>query len=130
MQTMLHININTLVYIVTTLVMGIGFIWKIKNDQISTTSVIKTELSYMKEAQEQHKEDFNKSLESIKEDFGQRLEEVRADLKEDISRLEKTQEKSNKIRERLAIVEHKLANENNNTNATLLSRLLDKLDKS
>lgn len=129
MQTMLHININTLVYIVTTLVMGIGFIWKIKNDQISTTSVIKTELSYMKEAQEQHKEDFNKSLESIKEDFGQRLEEVRADLKEDISRLEKTQEKSNKIRERLAIVEHKLANENNNTNATLLSRLLDKLDK-
>ena len=126
---MLHININTLVYIVTTLVMGIGFIWKMKNDQTSTASVIKTELTYMKEAQEQHKEDFNKSLESIKEDFGQRLEEVRADLKEDISRLEKTQEKSNKIRERLAIVEHKLANENNNTNATLLSRLLDKLDK-
>ena len=129
MQTMLHININTLIYIVTTLVMGIGFIWKMKNDQTSTASVIKTELAYMKEAQEQHKEDFSKSLESIKEDFGQRLEEVRADLKEDISRLEKTQEKSNKIRERLAIVEHKLANENNNTNATLLSRLLDKLDK-
>ena len=129
MQTMLHININTLIYIVTTLVMGIGFIWKMKNDQTSTASVIKTELSYMKKAQEQHKEDFNNSLESIKEDFGEKLEAVKADLKEDIGRLERKQAESNSIKERLAIVEHKVNNENNNINMTLLSRLLDKLDK-
>lgn len=120
MQTMLHININTLVYIVTTLVMGIGFIWKIKNDQISTASVIKTEMKHIKEAQDQHKEDFK-----------QQLDEVKKDLKEDIGRLERKQEESNKIKERLAIVEHTVsseANKNMNINMTLLSKLLDKME--
>lgn len=119
-MSILHLDVNTLIYLGTTLIMGVGFIWKMKTDQTSTASVIKTELDYMKEIQEQNKEDFK-----------QQLDEVKKDLKEDIGRLEEKQSESNRIKERLAIVEHVVsseANKNMNINMTLLAKLLDKME--
>ena len=119
-MSMLHLDINTLIYLGTTLVMGVAFIWKMKTDQTATAGVIKTELGHMKEIQEQNREDFK-----------QQLDEVKKDLKEDIGRLEAKQSESNKIKERLAIVEHVVsseANKNMNINMTLLAKLLDKME--
>lgn len=119
-MSILHLDINTILYLGTTLIMGAGFIQKMKADQISTASVIKSELSHMKEIQEQNKEDFK-----------QQLEEVKKDLKEDIVKLENAQRESNRIKERLAIVEHVVsseANKNMNINMTLLAKLLDKME--
>lgn len=78
----LHLDVNTLIYLGTTLIMGVGFIWKMKTDQTSTASVIKTELGHMKEIQEQNREDFNNSLVSIKEDFYNSMESVKDDFKQ------------------------------------------------
>ncbi len=119
-MSILHLDVNTLIYLGTTLIMGAGFIWKMKTDQTSTASVIKSELGHMKEIQEQNKEDFK-----------QQLEEVKKDLKEDIVKLENAQRESNRIKERLAIVEHVVsseANKNMNINMTLLAKLLDKME--
>ena len=119
-MNMLHIDINTMIYILTTFVMGIGFIWKMKTDHTTTASVITAELNHMKEIQEQNKEEFK-----------QQLNEVKKDLKEDITKLENAQKESNKVKERLAIVEHVMsseANKNMNINMTLLAKLLDKME--
>lgn len=119
-MTMLHIDVNTMLYLLTTLVIFVGFFWKMKNNQETTASVIKAEIGYLKEIQEQSKEDFKQQLASVK-----------LDLKEDISRLEEAQKSSNCIKERLAIVEHAIsseANKNMNINMTLLSKLLDKME--
>lgn len=126
-MSILHLDINTLVYLGTTLIMGAGFIWKMKTDQTSTASVIKSELGHMKEIQEQNKEDFNNSMESIKDDFKQKLDDnsktnkelINTELKhivnimeinhknltEDINRLEKKSDESNHVRERVSILE-------------------------
>ena len=133
MQTILHIDLNTLIYLGTTIAMCVGFVYKIRSSSEKTADVIKTELSYMKKLQEENKSDFKDTLDGVKEDFRETLDNVKVDLKEDISRLERKQSESNRIKERLAVTEHKVDKTIlavDRINDIIINKVLDKLENS
>lgn len=105
----MHIEGSSLIYliifIITSIVSAVYFVTKVESSNKANKEFFTATVSHLKESmqlsEKNGKENISQEISHLKEFFDCKL----CDVKEDIGRLERKQEESNKVKERIVVLE-------------------------